>query len=339
MSERPYVGGQAVIEGVMMRGPRSLAIAVRRPGGEIVIKDSPWRSIWERYAFLRWPFFRGSIVLLETLINGIQALSFSAEQASIENANEATGDQGSPGLTGFAMYGTLAIALAFAIGLFVVLPHLLTLSIGWMSGIELDVNSIWFHIIDGGIKAIIFLVYVFSIGLLPDIRRVLMYHGAEHKTIYTYENHEELVVENARRHSTRHPRCGTAFLLIVIFISIIVFALAFVWLPPLTGNRVADTVIVILIKLPLLFPVGGIAYEYQRFVAKRMGSTWVKALAWPGLAMQGLTTREPTDDQLEVAIASMKQALWREAAGPEAKAPVGSDELIHVRDYMSVGAE
>jgi len=384
VSQRPYVGGQAVIEGVMMRGPRSLAVAVRRPDGEIVLRDAAWQSIWERLKFLRWPFFRGSVVLIESLVNGIGALNFSAEQASMElvpaNANadanaDADADAGQPdparghaesghesssstlangsrghdldrarqtdeqpAMSKWALYLTVAIALGFAIALFKVIPHLLTLGLGWLTGTGLNVDSVLFHAIDGVLKVTIFLLYVWAIGLLPDIKRVFMYHGAEHMTVHCYEHGLELTVENVRQFSPRHARCGTAFLVVVILLSILVFSLAFVWLPRLAENAVLNQALLIGLKLPLLLPIMGLAYEYQRFTAKRADHAWARAIAWPGLAVQALTTKKPTDDQLEVAIASMRQALWREKVGPEAPSPAGESGLIRVTDYRQVGA-
>ncbi len=218
------VGGQAVIEGVMMRAPNALAIAVRKPSGEVVVKEDVWRSLSNRFKFLKWPLIRGSIVLLETLINGLQALSFSANQALEEG-------KGDGKLSSWAIGSVMALAFGIGILFFVVLPHYLTGFLGDLFGRELSVESVLFHLVDGLIKVLFLVGYIYLISLMKDIRRIFQYHGAEHKCIYAYEAGEELNVSNARKHSTLHPRCGTAFLLIVVIISILLFSAIFPFLP------------------------------------------------------------------------------------------------------------
>ncbi len=316
----------------MMRSPRSFTVAVRRAGGEIVLRESRWRSLTESLRFLRWPFLRGTVVLLEALLNGISALNFSARVAMADEQNKSSGDDSGTKserhdlkpagaddggeVSDLVIWGTVILALALGVALFVALPHMAVWLGGLLLGRELSVRDVLFHLIEGGVKLVVFLGYLGLISLMKDVRRVFMFHGAEHKSIYTYEAREELTVENARRHSPLHPRCGTTFLIMVIAISILFFALAFplvVWLigEP-TGVGWLDQMIYIGIKLPLLFPIAGLAYEFQRLTSKHMKTRWARSLAWPGLLIQRLTTRPPTDDQLEVALASLRKALWRE---------------------------
>lgn len=207
------VGGQAVIEGVMMKAPRRLCIAVRQAGGGVVLKNDPFRSLSERWSFLGTPFLRGPIVLGETLVLGMKALTFSAGQALEEEGEE---------MGSWAVALTLLAAVTMALGLFVALPHLASWWLGTMNGF--DIHSLRFHIIDGAIKVTLFVAYLWGISLMADIRRVFEYHGAEHKSIYCFEAGSELTVENARGYSRLHPRCGTAFLLVVLIISIFIFA-------------------------------------------------------------------------------------------------------------------
>ena len=206
--EKISVGGQAVIEGVMMRAPNALAIAVRKPNGEVAVKEDVWRSLSNRLKFLKWPLIRGSIVFLEALINGFQALSFSANQALEEEKGEGKEEKK------LSSWGLgLIMSAAFAIGIlfFVVLPHYLTGFLGQFFGRDLGVENLLFHLIDGLIKVSFFIGYIYAISLMKNIQRIFQYHGAEHKCIFAYEAGEELTVTNAQKYSTLHPRCGTAF--------------------------------------------------------------------------------------------------------------------------------
>jgi uncharacterized protein YqhQ len=297
------IGGQAVIEGVMMRAPNALAIAVRKPSGEVVVKEDVWRSLSRRLKFLKWPVIRGSVVLIETLINGFQALSFSANQALEEGKGEEK-------LSSWTL--SLVMAAAFGIGIlfFVVLPHYLTGFLGYFIGREFRVESLSFHLVDGLIKVFFLVGYIYLISLLKDIQRIFQYHGAEHKSIYAYEAGEELTVSNAKRHSTLHPRCGTAFLLIVLIVSIVFFAAFFPFLPkfPSLGKGLTN-LIYVGIKLPLLFPIAGLAYEVIKLSGKKPNHPVLKMVLAPGLWLQRLTTREPTDDQIEIALRALQGAL------------------------------
>ncbi|MFH2010983.1 MAG: DUF1385 domain-containing protein [bacterium] len=328
------VGGQAVMEGVMMRSPGSLAVVCRSATGELVVKEQEWRSIWERLRFLRWPLLRGSVVLIESLVNGMSALSFSAK---IQMAGEQDRDPESPAADGPdaaksppdlsqveerapSMVGVILVSTVLALTLFVGVPHALTALLGFSSA------SLGFHLIDGVIKATIFVGYIAAIGLMDDIKRVFMYHGAEHKAIYAYESGAGMTVENARRQSRYHPRCGTSFLFIVILISILLFAVALRF--TIFDNRILDHVAKVFIKIPLLFPVAGISYEVLKLSARFQKNLVVRALIAPGIWLQRITTREPTDDQLEVALLAIEKTLWREQLDPEEPAPKRDIEVF-----------
>ncbi len=298
------VGGQAVIEGVMMRAKNVLAIAVRKPDGEIKVEVRPWFSL-VKHPFLKKPFVRGFPVLLETLVNGIKALNFSAQESVPEEEQEETG-----GLTTWHLVLTMIVALAFALGLFVVLPHFFSVAMEWFA-LAGDVDSISFHIWDGIFKLGMFVGYILAISLIPDIRRVFQYHGAEHKTIWAYEQGSELTPEGARSYSRLHPRCGTAFLLFVLAISIVLFTFLVPlmirpWAPE---NFLLKHLYVIGLKFLLMVPVSCLAYELIKFAGKFHENVLCQIMCWPGLSMQILTTKEPDDDQLEVAIAALKHAL------------------------------
>jgi uncharacterized protein YqhQ len=309
--ERISVGGQAVIEGVMMRAPNALAIAVRKPNGEVAVKEDVWRSLSHRLQFLKWPLIRGSVVLIETLINGLQALSFSADQAL---AGEEGQGKGEKKLSSWGLSIILAAAFGIGIFFFVVLPHYLTGFLGNFFGGTLGVQSFSFHLVDGLIKVFFLVGYIYVISLLKDIERIFQYHGAEHKCIYVYEAGEELTVSNARKYSTLHPRCGTAFLLVVFLISVILFSVIFPFLPkfPSLGKGLTN-LIYVGIKLPLLFPIAGLAYEVIKFSGKKPNHPILRIVIAPGLWLQHLTTRPPVDDQIEVALRALKGALRLES--------------------------
>jgi uncharacterized protein YqhQ len=297
------VGGQAVIEGIMMRAPKTFTIVVRRPDGDLSIREDRWYSPMEKWPFLSKPLLRGSVVLYESLFNGIQALTYSAQEALGEEEEK---------LSPMALGATIALALGGAILLFVVVPHLATLGIGTLLNTDLGVRSVWFHVIDGIIKVSIFIAYILLISLLKDIRRVFQYHGAEHKSIHTYEKGEDLTVENARKHSTLHARCGTAFLLLVLVLSIFIFTAVFPFLPKdLLGNKIVTNAFYILVKIALLLPIAGCSYEIIR-LGNKYQNPILQGFLLPGMWLQKLTTREPTDDQLEVALVALKKTLEKE---------------------------
>jgi len=299
------VGGQAVIEGVMMRAPNALAIAVRRPNGEVAVKEDVWRSLSNRLKFLKWPLIRGSIVFLEALINGLQALSYSANQA-LEDEKGKKADK----LSSLAL--TLVMALAFGIGIlfFVVLPHYLTGFLGQLWGRDLNVDSLAFHLIDGVIKVFFFVSYIYFISFMKEIRRIFQYHGAEHKCIFAYEAGDDLTIQNCQKYSTLHPRCGTAFLLLVFLISIFLFSITFPFLPKFPNlGKMLENLVYVGIKIPLLFPIAGIAYEVIKISGKKPDHPLLRWIIAPGLWLQRLTTRPPTDDQVEIALRALQGAL------------------------------
>jgi len=304
------VGGQAVLEGVMMRSPQALAIAVRRPDGTVLLKDEPYISVAARHPLLKRPFLRGPVVLVEALVTGIQALNFSA-QVALEEEETSLG-WGSLALT---MGG--AFLLAFL--LFGFLPHYLSGLAGLLVGRALTPADFLFHVIDGIIKLFFILLYIWGISRFREIRRVFEYHGAEHKSICAYEAGEPLTVEYAQRHCTCHPRCGTSFILVVLLVSLLVFTIFFPLFPPLTRPGLFNTLIQVLIKVALMFPIAAISYEIIRWGGKYPNHPLARVLLWPGLATQRLTTQEPDDSQLEVALAALKAVLAREE---EAKAVV-----------------
>jgi uncharacterized protein YqhQ len=287
--EKINIGGQAVIEGVMMRAPRSLAIAVRRPSGEIVVKRDLVVPLGERYPVVKLPIVRGAVGLFSSLVTGIKALNFSANEALAEGEEKEE-------LSSLAMGGTMAVAFGGGILLFFVLPLYLTKLLIPVIG----TSNLAFNLVDGVIRVAVFLLYIWSISRMEDIQRVFQYHGAEHKSIFAFEAGKELTVENVRGYSCLHPRCGTSFLLIVMLVSIVVFScIPKAW--PFyfkAGSRV--------FLLPL---IAGISYEFLKWSAKNDQSPLVRMIIAPGLALQRLTTREPDDAQLEVAIRSLEEAL------------------------------
>jgi uncharacterized protein YqhQ len=290
----------------MMRSPQALAIAVRRPDGTVLLKDEPYISLATRYPLLKRPLLRGPLVLLESLVTGIRALSFSAQVAAAEEEEESPLGWKSIALT---MVG--AFALAFL--LFGFLPHYLSGLAGYLFGRALTPADFLFHVIDGIIKLIFILGYIWGISRFREIRRVFEYHGAEHKSICAYEAGEPLIVENARRHGTCHPRCGTSFLLVVLLVSLLIFTIFFPMFPPLTKPGIVNNLIQVLIKVALMFPIAAISYEIIRWGGRVPHHPLARLLLWPGLATQRLTTQEPDDSQLEVALAALKAVLAREA--------------------------
>ncbi len=284
MADQPrYMGGQAVVEGVMMRGESSWAVAVRNPEGgiDVEVHDAPrWA---EKYA--RVPLLRGVMNLAESMSLGMKALSWSANQQVPEE--ERLGSKG--------MGVTMVIALVFFAGFFVLLPALGARGLSSL----LDINGFWFHVLEGALVLGIFLGYLTAVGLMPDIRRVFQYHGAEHKAIAAYENDVPLTPESAQRFTTQHVRCGTNFLLTVLVIAIIVYSVI---------GRPALPVLV-LSRIVLIPVIAGIAYEVIRFAARHMDKRWVRIAMKPGLTLQRMTTREPSLDQLEVAIASLRAVM------------------------------
>jgi uncharacterized protein YqhQ len=296
-----HYGGQAVMEGVMMRGTTTVAVAVRAPGGKIVVHSEPLnRAIYGTWV-ARVPFVRGVTMLWDTLILGMRMLMYSADIVVGEQIEQrALAQPAKPAesvLTRSVAWGSVALAMAMAVGLFFLLPALLTRL--------LDRYIAWAllsNLVEGLIRLTFVLAYIWGVGFLPDVRRVFQYHGAEHKTIHAYEAGEPLTVEAIRPHTTAHARCGTAFMLVVVVISVLIFALLG---RPSLWVRLASRI--------LLIPViVSIAYEWLKFSARHSESVWMRILLVPGLALQKLTTREPDEAMIEVAIAALKRVLEKE---------------------------
>ena len=293
------VGGQAVLEGVMMRGISTWAVAVRNPAGEIEISSEalvPWAK---RHRLWRVPVLRGVVALGESMKIGFKALAISA------NAQVPADEEGEPEEIGGFVWGlTIFFSLLLAVGLFFVVP------VGLTSLIKDKLGSPFlFWLVEGVLRTGIFIGYIAAISRLNDLRRVFEYHGAEHKTISCYEAEDELVPARAKLYSRLHPRCGTSFLLIVMVLAIFVFAPiglpAWYWL---VASRI--------LGIPL---IAGLSYEVIKWAGKHRRKRWVRAVMWPGLMLQNLTTREPSEEQLEVAIASLKAVLAREDPREAAK--------------------
>ena len=289
-----YYGGQAVLEGVMMRGARTWAVAVRRPSGAIYLERNPVSDFPDRHPLFRKPLFRGMFGLVDALSIGTRALSISANQSSSEEEQ----------LSSRQMGGSLLIAALLFIGVFIVLPN---------AGLALlsDVlgSGLVYHLVEGVVRMGIFLLYLLAISLVGDIQRVFRYHGAEHMTIAAWEHGEVLEPEAVRRYSTLHVRCGTNFLLLVMLIAIVTYSIAGAIVPAPEGGGVLVTVgYHIALRVVLLPVVAGLAYEGLRLGAGRT-NPFVRALMAPGLWLQMITTKPPTDDQIEVAIRSFEAVV------------------------------
>ena len=286
------VGGQAIMEGVLMRSPNFWGMAVRTPAGDMDVQAEPFNSITKKSKLFRLPIIRGFLSLAETLWLGMKALTIST--------NIALGEEEE--LSKKEVVGTMVFGLVLAFLLFLAAPVLGTKGVGWLIGNSID-NPIIFNLVEGAIRIGIFMLYLVGItAVSKDIKRFFAYHGAEHKAIKVYERGEELVPENARKLDTSHVRCGTSFILYVLVLSILVFSL-------LPIDWWVEAVVSRVIVIPL---VAGIGFEFIMWSARNQGNPLVKALIWPGLQLQKLTTREPTDDQVEVAMASLKKVLAKE---------------------------
>lgn len=311
------IGGQAVIEGVMMRSPHFLSVAIRTSSDTILVKDERIRSLGDTFPILKKPFIRGIVSLIESMVTGIKILSFSAEvaaqnekqQIETTNAEKKTSE-----LSKLAISLSLITAFAAGMGLFVVAPHLITVGLGQLGLIANTTQSPVFHLVDGLIKVSFLLIYIYSISMMKDIFRVFQFHGAEHKSIANFESGSELTAKNASSFSKLHPRCGTSFLLFLLVISILVFSFLFpvIGASHLSANPILNHALQIILKIFLMLPVAGISYEFIKVSACNMDNTFLKALILPGLLLQKLTTKEPDEAQLEVALVSLKRVLFLE---------------------------
>lgn len=307
MSEtKPYIGGQAVIEGVMMRAPGCMSVAVRKPDGSIAITERPMVSRLARSPVLRWPFLRGVATLVESFSLGYRALHFSAEQQLTEEERAQSGSGGA----------ALGLSTLIALGLFMALPQGAAAATQHWLGLDFAVQDWRFHALTGAFKLLVLTGYLFLISRLPDVRRVFQYHGAEHKTIYAYEEGLPLTLENVRKQSTLHPRCGTTFLIVVVLVSIVLGSAVTPLLLPNVDGFVAQ-VLTLGIRIALLPFIAAVSYELQRLSARYCTVGPLRVLLWPGFLFQKITTREPDDAQIEIAITAMRTAMWREEVGVE----------------------
>jgi uncharacterized protein YqhQ len=335
---RPYIGGQALLEGVMMRSPHAFSAVVRRRDGSLVVRERPMADL--RKGARAWPIVRGMMALVEALKLGSQALRFSAdiyerdleEEEKKQAAKTKTASTTTllsalalpiihlmtapPELSpqapadepkGKGLMGILSIA--FAIGLFVALPQTLAEGASSLFHLNIDLRSPLFQLLTASAKLVILVGYMLLIRRLPEIYRVFQYHGAEHKSIFTYESGAELTVENARSKTTLHPRCGTTFIVMVALVSILVFSGLGPFLPQLGLGKLAEHVLFFVLKLPFLPLIAAITFELQRVLAKYCSTGPLSLLLWPGFLVQKITTIEPDDQQLEVALSALLVTL------------------------------
>jgi len=290
MKTRFHYGGQAVIEGVMIRGRRAVVTAVRRPNGEVIADSRPLPSVYTGW-MRKTPLFRGVIVIIEAMVLGIGSLLYSANISLEEEEEE---------ITGKTVWLMIAVAVLLAVVLFLIIPLFLTKLLNpYIS------SSLVFHLIEGAIRLVIFIAYLKLVGLLPDIRRIFTYHGAEHKAVNAYEQGTALEVDAVKIHDKAHVRCGTSFLFAVLVIAIVVFAL--VGRPSLW--------LMLLSRILLIPVIAALGYEFIYFGAKHARNPLVRAMLIPGLWLQGMTTKEPDDAQIEVALAALKKAMEIDETG------------------------
>ncbi len=297
------IGGQAIIEGVMMRGPKKVAMAVRKPDGEIVIEEKEAKGIGK---WAKLPIIRGVVSFVSSMVTGVQALMFSAKFFDIEDdkkeeehSKEKSDSKNENGLSDGALYFTVFLSLMFSVGLFILLPNFIA---------DLIIPkgmTVLYNLTENIVKIALFLIYMLLVSKMEDIKRLFQYHGAEHKSIFCYENGEELTVENVKKHSRFHPRCGTSFLLFVLVISIIFFSFL-----PRVENYIKIVNVLLNMGMRLIFMpiVAGISFEIIKFAGKSKNK-FVQMLNKPGMWLQRLTTKEPDESQIEVAIASLKAVI------------------------------
>jgi uncharacterized protein YqhQ len=291
------VGGQAVIEGVMMRTPHAYAVAVRRADGSVEVKREPVKRLSAYWKPLSWLVIRGFAVLIQSLVLGMRTLNYSINVAMKDVDPDSAKKKAKKEGTALPIAISMILGVGAAVFLFILLPLWITT---WLKGYVPAVhNWVVFNLVDGLIRVIFFLSYIILVSLMKDIRRVFQYHGAEHKVVHTWEAAEELTVENARSKSTLHPRCGTSFLMFVMVVSIIVFSLF----------KFHAFGAIFLSRIVLVPLVSGLSYELIRLSAPRCQRGFFRLIVLPGMALQRITTKPPSDDQLEIAIRALKEAL------------------------------
>lgn len=301
------VGGQAVIEGVMMRAPGRIATAVRRSNGQIVVKKRDYVSLAEKNRLFKLPILRGAVGLVEMMYVGIETLNFSTEVAmqDLQAAERKNGNgkvKERPAASNLRLAITVGLALILGIGVFFVTPLVVTTRL-----FSVEQTAFWFNIIAGAIRIGILLGYLLAISMMKDVKRLFQYHGAEHKAVFTFESMGELTVDSARTYTRFHPRCGTSFILIVMVVSMLLFSVLDSVLIHWIGRITLP--IRMLTHLPLIPLVGGVAYEFIRWSAKRSTTPLGRMLVAPGLWLQRITTKEPDSSQIDVALVALKCAL------------------------------
>ncbi len=305
--DRP-IGGQAVIEGVMIRSPERIATAVRAPDGEIVVRSDPYVSLTRRIRGFGLPIMRGMVAFGEMTVIGFQTLNYSASVAIPE-------DEADDGwLSTLFVWGSTAIAIVIGIGLFVMVPLAVASALG------LTQSALTYNIVAGGVRSVLLLGYLWAIGRIPDLRRVFAYHGAEHQVVFAYEAEQDITVEAARRFSRFHPRCGTSFILLVVLIAVVAYA-AIDTVFAIVVGRPPDLVERIPTHLAFLPIVAGASFEMLKASGKYRNSAFVRTLIAPGLWLQRLTTRAPDDEQLAVAVAAARASLEVEIARDAGESP------------------
>jgi uncharacterized protein YqhQ len=359
---RPYIGGQALIEGVMMRSPHAFAVVVRRRDGSLTVHEEPMRDL--RRGKNAWPLIRGVVALGEALKLGSRALRFSVEQYEKDlEAEEKEKEQAKskpPSTLALLSLPIIALTTAepelptvtpegdgkrkaftflsilFALTLFVALPQLFAQGTSSLLGLGLDIRSVGFQLLTGAAKMTIVIGYMLAIRRMPEIYRVFQYHGAEHKSIYAYESGDGLSVDNARGRTTLHPRCGTTFIVMVALVSIVVFSALGPFLPEIGLGKLADNLLFLALKLPFLPFIAAITFELQRFLAKYATRGPLRALLWPGFLVQKITTIEPDEAQLEVALSALSVTITREAR--PSHEPAGERSFSDFSSLMSGAA-
>lgn len=306
------IGGQAVIEGVMMNGPKKMATAVRKSDGEIVMEVKEKKSLIAKYKLNKIPVLRGFLNFFASMFTGVSCLMYSAKQCDLEEEGEELSkfekwvlDKFGDKVFDIVMYISVAFSLVIGIGLFMVLPKLI---VEWASLPFGGINDAVSTLIEGGVRIIIFLAYILLISKMKDIQRVFEYHGAEHKTIFAYEYGEELTVENVKKQKRFHPRCGTSFLVLVMLVSVIVFLVISAFAGEMT---ITEKILWRIAALPL---IAGVSYEFIK-IAGRYDNKFTRLISAPGVWLQNFTTREPDESQIEVAITAFKAVLPEDNEG------------------------
>jgi len=325
------VGGQAVIEGVMMRSPKRIATAVRRANGNIEVRVDEFQSLIQKHKSLNIPVLRGAITLIEVMIMGIKTLQWSADKAmedaeaqeAQKNPQKAKKKKKKSGMSTAGAVFSLIIALGVGLAFFFVLPLYLTTEI-----FNIERQALAFNLVAGLFRILFFLLYVWGISFMKDVHRLFEYHGAEHKTVFAFENKVVLSPENVQQFSTYHPRCGTSFLVMVMLISLLFFALVDTIIMLATGQM--SLFIRLAVHLPLIPVVGGISYEGLKASANNIDNPLVRLLIAPGLWLQRITTQPPDNDQLEVAIVALKTALGEDFADELVSEPVIQSQVVPV---------